>query len=312
MVDEEATRLAVIVPNYNGADLLGRYLPAVLECVDSFGTVTVVDDASTDGSVDFVRSRFPEVKVIARGENGGFSAAVNEGIRSTQSEFVLVLNNDVELTQGFLEPLMSLFDDESVFAVSPRILLPGRGFLDEGAKTGTWHHGMFYTGQVQGVDSVSPIIYATGCAAVYRRAYLEELGLFDEVYSPFYWEDVDLCYRAWKRGWVTLYQPASVVYHQHAATVSRFDQFFTSHIQSRNSFFFIWRNIEDKTIRRKHFLWLLPVLAKRLATGDRAFLAGFSSAWGRRREAFEACRLDSKHRILPDREIFARVGIEVR
>jgi Predicted glycosyltransferases len=89
--------VSAVIPNINGTDLLNRYLPSITECVQGWGEAVVVDDASTDGSVDFVRSRFPGIKIIARAHNGGFSAAINDGIRATDSEFVLVLNNDVEV-----------------------------------------------------------------------------------------------------------------------------------------------------------------------------------------------------------------------
>jgi GT2 family glycosyltransferase len=309
--------LAVIIPTYNGADLLRRYLPSITECVQGWGEAIVVDDASTDGSVDFVRSQFPDVKIIARVQNGGFSAAVNDGIRATDSEFVLVLNNDVEVTPGLLDSILPLFEDESVFAVSPRIVLPSRGGLDEGPTTGFWHHGIFYTGQRCSLSSghsrgVIPILYATGCAAVYRRSMLEGLGGFDETYSPFYWEDADLGYRAWKRGWKTLYQPASEVLHQHGASVSKFDPTFTSRIKARNAFFFIWRNIEDKKLLATHRRWIPLVVIRRLVARDKAFIRGFVDAARRRREMLDARARDSVHRRLSDIEIFEMLGIRCR
>lgn len=253
--------ISAVIPNYNGATLLGELLPKIRETLSNLA-LTVVDDASTDGSADLLRERFADVNLIARSENGGFSAAANDGIRATKGDFVLMLNNDVELTPGFLDSIMPLFDDDSVFAVSPKIVLPRRGDLDEGAKTGSWHHGLFSTDQRQDVSNVEPIVYATGCAAVYRRSMLEALGGFDEAYSPFYWEDVDLGYRAWKRGWRSLYQPAGVVYHQHSASIARLDAGVTNRIKSRNGLLFIWRNIDD------------PGCLRRIAVGCRSYWPG--------------------------------------
>ena len=297
--------ISVIVPNYNGQGIIAECLssiPAELE-------VTVVDDASSDDSVAQISSAFPQVRLVCRESNSGFSAAVNDGIRQTGGDFVVLLNNDVRVSPEFLESIVPLFADESLFAVSPRILLPNRGDADEGAKTGFWRHGMFYVDQRQGVPEVSPILYATGCAAVYRRSMLEELGGFDEAYSPFYWEDADLGYRAWKRGWKTVYQPASAVVHRHAASVSRLDPAFTSRIKARNGLFFVWRNIEDKRLLAAHRRWLVPVLVRRIVAGDRAFVAGLRDAWRRRGEAAEARMRDSAHRRLSDSEIFDTVGI---
>ena len=271
----------------------------------------VVDDAGSDNTVEQLASDYPAVRVIVRENNGGFSAAVNDGIRAEIGEFVVVLNNDVEVTPGFLDPILPLFEDESIFSVSPRIILPKMNGLDEGAKTSFWHHGQFFTDQRQGVNDLSPILYATGCAAVYRRSMLEELGGFDEAYSPFYWEDVDLGYRAWKRGWRSLYQPESTVYHQHSASISKIKASYTDRIKARNSLFFIWRNIEDKELIQKHRKWLPLVLGKKASNKDWAYIRGWADAWGRRNECESARQSDSVHRKLSDREIFEAVGINV-
>lgn len=300
-------KLDVVLPNFNGAHLLERYLPGVIEAVDG-AQVTVVDDGSTDASLDVLRG-FPGVKVVVRTQNGGFSRAVNDGIRAGSGDLVLLLNNDVELARGFLERLLPCFEDEAVFAVSPRIILPNRGNLDEGPASGCWHHGLFYTGQRQASpDTPTPILYATGCAAVYRRSMLETLGGFDEAYSPFYWEDADLGYRAWKRGWKSLYQPASTVYHQHSASISRIDSGFTSRIRARNSLFFIWRNVEDESLLRQHRVWLPLVLAKKVAARDTAWVQGWQEAQARRQEAATARERDSIHQRMSDREIFEVTG----
>jgi GT2 family glycosyltransferase len=306
-----SARIDIVVPNCDGTQLLRRHLPSVLACIAP-ELLTIVDDGSTDGSVDLFKTEFPEVRVIERKVNGGFSAAVNDGIRATDGEFVVLLNNDVEVPPGFLDPMLPLFGDESVFAVSPRIILPAKGNIDEGCKTGFWHHGMFYADQRQGANDVRPALYACGCAAVYRRSMLEQLGGFDEAYSPFYWEDADLGYRAWKRGWKSLYQPASTVYHQHSASISKLRGSYTGGIKSRNSLLFIWRNIEDAGLLSAHRRWLPLVLLRRAAAGDKPSLLGWRDAFARRSEAAAAAERDSKHRKLSDREIMHIVGVDCR
>ncbi|MCX8053449.1 MAG: glycosyltransferase family 2 protein [Armatimonadetes bacterium] len=299
----------IIVPSFNGRELVRRFLENNAPSLAKY-RLGVVDDASEDGSVEFLRSNFPEVLVVAREKNGGFAAAVNDGIRATDSDLIVLLNNDVEVNPNFLDPILPLFEDERVFAISPRIIVPSLGGLDEGAKTGFWRHGIFYTSQLQNPSGTRPILYATGCAAVYRRSHLEELGGFDEAYSPFYWEDADLGYRAWKRGWKTIYQPSSQVIHQHSASVSRFDPKFTGRIKARNGLFFIWRNIEDERLLATHRRWLPLVVVRRIAARDWPWIAGFREAWNRRREAIEARARDSIHRRLSDTEIFDKLGIE--
>lgn len=306
-----SSRIDILVPNYNGAHLLRKHLPSMLARIAP-ESLTIVDDGSTDGSLDMIKAEFPAANAVARETNGGFSAAVNDGIRATDGEFVVLLNNDVEVTQGFLDELLPLFEDESVFAVSPRIILPKQGDIDEGCKTGFWHHGMFYSDQRQGVRDVCPTLYACGCAAVYRRSMLEHLGGFDEAYSPFYWEDSDLGYRAWKRGWKSLYQPASTVCHMHASSTSRLAASYTGAIRARNSLFYIWRNIEDAALLSAHRRWFPSVLLRRAAAGDRPFLVGWRQAYSRRSEAVEARQRESAHRKLSDREIMQITGVSVR
>lgn len=296
----------VVIPNYNGAELLRSNLGTVTSLNLP---VTVIDDASADASVSILREQFPNVRVIARAANGGFSAAVNDGIRATDEDFVVLLNNDVQVTPHFLEPIMPLFEDESVFAVSPSIVLRERGGIDEGCKTAFWRHGIMYMDQRQDISHVAPVLYTTGCAAVYRRSMLESLGGFEEAYSPFYFEDADLGYRAWKRGWKSLYQPKSVVYHQHSASISKLKSSFTSRIRARNLLFFIWRNIEDDGLLRRHRRWLPLVVLRRLAAGDAAFVSGWRDAYARRREAVAARKRDSRHRVLTDKQILQTTGV---
>lgn len=299
----------IIIPNYNGLHLLARYVPVVINCC--IANLVIVDDASTDDSVDRLNKQFPQVEVITRDHNAGFSAAVNDGIKRTSGDIVVLLNNDIEVTPGFLDPILPLFEDETVFAASPQIILPSKGGLDEGANTGFWRHGMFYTGQRQGIQTVTPVLYTTGCAAVYRRSMLEQLGGFDEAYSPFYWEDADLGYRAWKRGWKSLYQPDSTVYHQHSASISRLKKGLVDSVKARNGLFFIWRNIEDQSLLKAHRQWLPFIAARRTMAGDISFARGLKAAWARRNEAEEARYCDSNHRVLSDSEIFTTVGTAV-
>ncbi|MHB1457840.1 MAG: glycosyltransferase family 2 protein [Armatimonadota bacterium] len=303
------SRVAAIIPNYNGRDLLIRYLPRLHDALGDMCDLVIVDDASTDNSVEFLTSNFPEVRVITREINGGFSRTVNDGIRATSGEFLLLLNNDVDAVLGLLDSILPLFDDEEVFSVSPKVILPHMQNLDEGAKTGKWYHGMFYPDQRQGITSVTPSLYTTGCAAIYRRSMLDALGGFDEAYSPFYWEDADLGYRAWKRGWKSLYQPAGTVYHQHSASISNIRKNFTDRVKTRNSLYFIWRNIEDRRILNNHHIWLPLILARHGIAGDLPFLKGWHDAYNHRQEADVSRLADSQHRRLSDEEIFQIIGI---
>jgi GT2 family glycosyltransferase len=305
-----ADRYDIIIPNYNGATLLRRHLPSLLKCVDA-AAITVVDDGSVDNSIDILRDEFPSVNVIARHENGGFSASVNDGIYRSLSDFVVILNNDVEVIPGFLDETIPLFSDDELFAVSPRILLPSSDNLDEGAKIGLWRHGMMYMDQRQGLTGITPVLYATGCAAIYRRSMIVELGGFDIAYSPFYREDADLGYRAWKRGWVSLYQPAASVKHEHSASIQKINRAFVDKVKARNAFFFVWRNIENHDLLRQHYHWLPFVITKKSLMGDLSMFRGFQMARSHKNECMQSRECDSKNRKLSDIDIFRKAGVEI-
>lgn len=302
----------VVVPNYNGSALLRRYLPSVRDALGDSSRVIVVDDCSSDDSLDVLRSEFAWVDVIARKANAGFSVTVNEGLRAARTDLVVLLNNDVQVEPGFMEAIAPVFDDPGVFAVSPRIITNSLGGIDDGAKTGIWHHGMLWVDNLQGVDEVRPILYTSGGASVYRREMLAELDWFDEAYSPFNWEDVDLGYRAWKRGWRSMFQPAASVLHEHSATLSKLKICHSRTISTRNSLLFLWRNIDDCRLVREHRRWLPLVLMKRLVKGDWPFLRGWAAVYARRAEAAAARTADSKKRVLSDTEIFRTAGVRTR
>lgn len=303
-------RVAVVIPSYNGTRLLSAYLPSVIAAVGE-RRVWVVDDASDDGSAEAVRRGFPGVQVLEHGVNAGYAATVNDGIRAVDAELVVILNNDVEVEPDFLESLLPVFEDETVFAAGPRILTPALGGIDDGAKTGVWHHGMFYVSHLSKASELTPVIFTSGGGSVYRRWMLDRLDCFDDAYSPFYWEDADLGYRAWKRGWRSVYQPASTIVHQHSATISRLAPSHVERVKCRNSLFFIWRNISDPALRRTHRRWLPLVLARRAASADGSFVRGWRDAFGRRKEASDARVSDDHERVLSDRAIFEAVGISV-
>lgn len=306
----ELDLVCAVIPSFNGRDLLEAHIPSLCAAIGEH-RICVVDDSSSDDSVEMMRRSFPEANVVERTANGGFAAAVNDGIRATKQEFVVVINNDVEVTPGFLDPLLPIFDDDSVFAAAPRMLLPALGGVDDGAKTGAWHHGMFYAAHLADIRDARRVIFTSGGMSVYRRSMLEKLGGFDEAYSPFYWEDADLSYRAWKRGWRSVYQPRSEVLHRHSATISALPRAYVEKVKARNSLLFVWRNISDRGLVRRHRAWLPLVLAKRAVLGDAAFLNGWRDAYSRRREARLARAADDRWRRLSDREIMAEVGIRV-
>ncbi len=302
--------ISIIIPTLDGLALLQKHLPALLGA-DGVGQaeVLVVDDGGTDDTCAWLAAHAPSVRVIRLGTNGGFSRACNAGIRASAGDTIVLLNNDVHVTPDFLAPLVRPLElDPDVFAVNAAILIPGKGMLDEGQKQGAFHHGLFYVDCIHDsarrARQTAPTLYATACAAAYRRAMLDELGGFDDLFSPAYWEDVDLSYRALKRGWRVLYEPLSIVHHEHESTTARFDPRFLAMLRQRNHFFFVWKNIDDLRWLGANLL-LAPWVGvyHALRRGDTSLLRGLGAALHDVRRVKVRRRAEQAAARVSDREI---------
>lgn len=248
-------RVSIVIPNFNGQDLLAKNLPFVLEAVNFTKNqvleVIVVDDGSTDGSVGQILKNFPKVKLIKHKVNRGFSAAVNTGVRSAKGNLVALLNSDVTPSINFLEKVLGHFADEDIFAVS----LHEHGY--------GWSKGTFDAGFIAHSPGTEPktthdTFWVSGGSGVFSRELWMELGGLDEkLFSPFYWEDVDICYRAQKRGLKLLWEPEAIVAHEHESTVSKLNRKFVSRIQERNQLLLIWKNLTSTRLIRKHVVALV-------------------------------------------------------
>lgn len=266
--------VSIVIPNYNGYALLEKYLPHTLAAAQNYSPDTeiiVVDDASNDGSVEFLEKNHPEVQVIKLPQNVGFSYACDAGIRAARSDRVILLNTDVRVSEGFIAPLVSHFSDESVFAVMSMSLSE-----DERQPVELTKVPFFKRGYIKFVSSKHPELmrmaeeadgsliysfYAVGghCAIDKSKYFL--LNGFDDIYYPFYWEDVDLCYRGWKRGWKTIFEPRSVVYHSISGPIrSEFRRSYRAGIIRRNRFLFMWKNITS--VKYFYFRHMIPVLLR--------------------------------------------------
>lgn len=267
--------ISVIIPTYNGNELLEKYLFSVAEACKNYSgewEIIVVEDGGDSPLPLLSRSGLEEVKYIRREQNNGFSCAMNTGIHSAKGKIIISLNNDVKVTPNFLLPLLKYFDDPSVFSVKPKSILPDGS--NESIKVIQINKGMVesltYNDEItlnpplqKGGRGILELVYSCAGSAAYDKNKLLELGGFDEIYSPFYWEDFDLGYRAVKRGWKNIYEPQSVVYHEHGATISKTTKVGPSGSPSgqsppslklwrakqsifiRNREIFYWKNIHD-------------------------------------------------------------------
>ncbi|MDP9052853.1 MAG: glycosyltransferase [Acidobacteriota bacterium] len=259
------TRAAsLVIPNWNGKDLLERFLPSWLAAIENHpgSEIVVVDNGSTDGSVEWLQSvldRCPQLRVHVLPENLGFGGGSNAGFRVAQNDIVVLLNSDMRVDPGFLAPLLAGFSDESVFAVSCQIFLgnPAKRREETGLTQGWWQDGALRVSHREdAVETLFPCFYGGGGSCAFDRRKFFELGGFDHLFAPFYLEDTDLGFQAWKRGWKVLYQPASIVYHEHRGTIGK--HFGSDYIQTvlrKNFLLFAWKNIHSWRRLSGHFFF---------------------------------------------------------
>ena len=237
----------MVVPNWNGERFLATCLGSLRrQSFEDFETV-LVDNGSTDGSVAFAGRNFPEVRVLPLPENRGFSAAVNAGIRSSDAEYVALLNNDTETDPRWLEALVAAAEThpEAGFFASKLVDFDDRRILDGAGdvlrRSGLPYrlgHGEPDRGQY---DEMTFVFGACAGAAMYRRSMLGDVGLFDEDFFA-NCEDGDLSFRAQLAGYRCLFVPGSVVYHMGSATFGKRSATSTR-LGTRNSLCLLVKNL---------------------------------------------------------------------
>ena len=252
-------KISVVIPNFNGLDLLAKNLVSVVTNTLSYdpdAEVIVVDDASKDYSVKYLKENFPKVIVLKHLRNRGFSATVNSGIKIARGDLIVLLNNDVLPINNYLHSVVDHFNDGEVFAVS---------FHEKGYG---WAKGYFKDGFVQhsgGVESTTShrTFWVNGGSGIFRASMLKKIRYFDEeLFSPFYWEDIDLSYRGAKRGWKLIWEPKSCVIHEHESTIKKINQGKKDLIVQRNQLLFIWKNITSRTMIVRHLKGLMLRLSR--------------------------------------------------
>jgi len=215
--------ITVIIPNWNGRNLLEECLGSLERQTFRDFEIIVVDNGSTDGSKEFIRDRFPDVKIIEMKENTGFASACNAGIRESKGDLIVLLNNDANADEKWLEKMVSVFEKhpEIGFCASRILFKDDSGIIDSaGDEFSTWGFG-YKRGHGEEDDArfneETSVFSACAGAGVYRKEMFERIGYFDEDFFAYY-EDIDLSWRAWATQYRCLYVPEAVVYHKEKAT----------------------------------------------------------------------------------------------
>lgn len=292
-------KASIIIPNFNGESLLTKNLPYVINAMNNkennICEIIVVDDGSWDGSIKLIKDKFPQVKIIKHKINRGFSASINTGVRGSTGDLLVLLNSDVVPSEDFLVNTLPLFKNPKVFAVS----LHEKGY--------GWARGGFKDGYIQILtgeegNSFHESFYAGGGSGVFRRSIWMELGGMDEeLLSPFYWEDIDLCFRATKRGYIVGWEPGSYVVHNHESTISKLSKKYVSRIKERNQLLCLWKNLTSPSLVRKHVVGLFTRLVR-----HPGYIKVILMALGRLRIALKKKKREIKESKVSDEAIFAR------
>lgn len=243
-------KVTVVIPNWNGMAYLKICLDSLRnQDTDDF-SVLVIDNASQDGSVEFIREQYPEVRLEVMEENLGFSGGVNAGILLSETPYVILLNNDVETDRAYVSSMIRAIEkDERIFSVSSRMVnFRERDLLDDCGDIYTvfgWQAQRGVGQKVTDPKYLKPCEVFSACAgaAIYRRNVFDEIGLFDRMHFA-YLEDIDIGYRAKIYGYRNMYEPTAVVYHigSGASGAVKYSDF-KVRISARNSVYLIRKNM---------------------------------------------------------------------
>ena len=256
----------ILITNYGGERFIERCLTTVLAAVRATGVkieVAVIDDGSKDRSPDLVEQKFPSVRLIRRGRNNGFGVAVNEGFAAMDTDWVFLLNNDVALEVDFFRRLIQSLESHQqahpgaeVFAIGAKTCDWESLEANHGGQNAAWHGNMIVQEPFDSDRAVPTVFYQAGACIMNRRLFLE-LGGFDYIYYPGYWEDYDISYQACHRGWAVLYDPTAVAYHFGKGTnIWLLGRWRLNLAIRRNHLLFNWINLADRGLLVRHLLGL--------------------------------------------------------
>lgn len=287
-------KASIVIPNWNGEDKLRRNLPKVLK-VKGISEVVVVDDASSDNSVEVLEKQFPQIKLIKKNANSGFADTVNLGFKNTESELVFLLNSDATPQPDALENASPHFKDSKIFSVGCNA---GGGW-----SWARFENGFFWHFATESKDISHQTLWASGGSGIFKKSIWDNLGGFDLLYKPFYEEDVDLGYRATKRGYINIWESTSKVEHyQEPGVISQhFSKEYISRTAQRNQLIFIWKNITSNKLTKAHQI----SLAKKLIVVPK-YWPTFLKAIARMPEILVKRDIEKKESKLSDEEILKK------
>jgi GT2 family glycosyltransferase len=284
MTTSDSPLFSIVIPFFNNMGIAPECLPTVTALREKNSAVTeiiAVDDCSTDGTADWLRKNHPDVTLLTNERNLGFGHTCRRGIEKAKSPWIILLNSDVRLVSDIVTPLIDdLRNHPDLFAVG-FLSFNGKNEKFEGRKIIVPKTGLFKVRNNFSNEYREGVLYETlyacgGHMLVSREKFLCLNG-FSQVYEPFYWEDVDLSYRAAKRGWGVFFDPRCRVVHLHGASIrTKHYERVIEVVQTRNKMLFFWKNISSPLLWFRHVSGMTVRLFFSWIAGDFIF---YSSLW---------------------------------
>ncbi|PIP14748.1 hypothetical protein COW98_03185 [Candidatus Roizmanbacteria bacterium CG22_combo_CG10-13_8_21_14_all_35_9] len=247
--------VAIIIPVYKNYQMFYEYLEINKKYFEGC-QVIIMNDYPQENINKPVKKIYPQANIINNKINLGFAGNINKGVLKAKKNYVFLMNSDVVLKDNsFLKALEYFKKDRKLFAVGfaqkerdGKIVGANRGYF----KNGLINHSSRITPNSY---HLTPNFWVEGGASIFKRKLFLQLGMLDELYNPFYWEDIDLSYRSWKAGYKILFDPLIIVEHHHESTISKyFDNSRILKTAFRNQLIFQWKNLTDKDLLIKHLI----------------------------------------------------------
>jgi len=258
-------KLAIIILNWNGEKFLSQFLPILIQFTPSYSEIIIVDNASTDNSISFLKTHFPLIRIIQNNENGGFSKGYNDALRQIEAEYYCLLNSDVEVTKNWVEPIITLLDNnQDIAVVQPKLLSYNDktkfeyagacgGFIDYLGYPFCRGRVFEYIEKDDGqYDDAIELFWATGAALFVRSKVYHELNGLDEDFFA-HMEEIDFCWRVKNRGYKIMVEPKSVIYHVGGGTLPK-NSAKKTYLNFRNNMFLLLKNLPKNKLLPVFFI----------------------------------------------------------
>lgn len=318
--------VSIIIVNWNGKKFLKKCFSSLEKINYPNYEIILVDNGSTDGSVEYIKKNFPQVKIIQNKENLGFAEANNIGYQQAKGKYILLLNNDTEVTPDFLNRLVTVLkSDEKIGVVQPKILLSSQPSKIETVgsyltSTGfLYHFGWEKDAKKPKYNLRQEIFSARGACMLIKKEVVEKVGLFDKDFFA-YFEETDFCWRTWLAGYKIIYVPNSVICHKGGGTASRISLPFIDYHSFKNRICTLIKNLELKNLLKilpLHLLLCLGISFFFFLKGELkhgfAILRGIGWNIKNLRKNWQKRRIVQRQiRKIPDKELLPKIKRKVR